>query len=79
MQAALERANARATRTQAEAVNAHAAAAAVRQLCDLTVGAPSRVQPVEQARDTLAVIDRCEVGGPLPGGAAWGAVRLHGQ
>ncbi|MFB7359607.1 hypothetical protein [Streptomyces gardneri] len=78
-QAALERANARAARTQAEAVNAHAAVAAVRGLCDLTIGASVRVQAVEQARDTLAVIDRCEAGGVLPGDGAWGSVWLHGN
>jgi hypothetical protein len=78
-QAALERANARAARTHAEAVNAHAAVAAVRSLCELTIGASSRVPAVEQARDTLAVIDRCQAGGPVPGDGAWGAVWLHGN
>ncbi|MFF6844717.1 hypothetical protein ACFY8X_39005 [Streptomyces tanashiensis] len=79
MQAALERANAQAARAHAAAVNAHAAVTAVRSLCDLTVEASVRVQAVEQARDTLAVIDQCEAGGLLPGDAAWGAVWLHGS
>ncbi|MFH8581699.1 hypothetical protein [Streptomyces zaomyceticus] len=78
-QAALERANARSARTHAEAVHAHAAVTAVRQLCDLTIQASCRVQAVEQARDTLAVIERCEAGGVLPGDAAWGTVWLHGN
>ena len=80
VQADLERANARAARAHAAAVDAEAAVAAVRRLCDLTISASVRVQAVEQARDTLAVIDSCMDGnGALPGDAAWGSVWLHGD
>lgn len=76
-QAALERAHACAARTHAEAVNAHAAVAAVRRLSELTVEESSRVQAVEQARDTLAVIDKVLAGEATPGDEAWGTVWLH--
>lgn len=78
-QAATERANARAARAYAEAVTAQAALAEVRRLCDMTIDASVRVQAVEQARDTLAVIDSITEGQPLPGDAAWGSVWLHGN
>lgn len=35
-----------------------AAIAEVRRLCDLTIAASCRVQAIDQARDTLAVLDR---------------------
>ena len=77
--AMLERANARAARTHAEAVNAQAAVAEVRRQCQLTIDASVRVQAVEQARDTLAVVDRCMAGATTPGDDAWGTVWLHGN
>ncbi|MEU9703046.1 nuclease-related domain-containing protein [Streptomyces sp. NPDC047981] len=78
-QAALERANARAARVHAEAVNVQAAVAEVRRLSTVTIEASLRVQAVEQARDTLAVIDRCLAGEATPGDGAWGSVWLHGN
>lgn len=39
------------------AENAEAAIARVRRLCELTIAASCRVQAIEQARDTLAVLD----------------------
>jgi len=78
VQAELERANARAARTHAESVNIKAAVTEVRRLCDLTIAASVRVQAVEQARDTLAVVDACmDETKALPGDEAWGAVWLH--
>ncbi|HEY5835040.1 hypothetical protein [Streptomyces sp.] len=41
----------------------------VRRLCDLTIRASVRVQAVEQARDTLAVIESATVCTPEPAGA----------
>lgn len=77
--AALERSSAREARTHASAVNAHAAVAEVRRLCDLTIQSSVRAQAVAQARDTLAVIDSCMAGETVPGDAAWGTVWLHGN
>jgi hypothetical protein len=73
------RAHARTARVHAEAVTTQAALAAVRRLCETTVANSSRVQAVEQARDTLAVIDSVTDGQPLPGDAAWHSVWLHGD
>jgi hypothetical protein len=73
------RAHARAARTHAEAVTTQAALTAVRRLCDLTISASARVDAVDQARDTLAVIDSVTEGQPLPGDAAWHSVWLHGN
>ena len=73
------RANARSARTHAEAVTTQAALAEVRRLCDLTIAASVRVAAVDQARDTLAAIDRITEGKLLPGDAAWGSVWLHGD
>jgi hypothetical protein len=78
-QAATARAHARAARAYAEGVSAHAALAEVRRLCDTTIAASSRVQAVEQARDTLAAIDSVMEGPTLPGDAAWHSVWLHGN
>lgn len=78
-QAATARANARASRTHAEAVTTNAALAEVRRLCDLTIAASVRVDAVDQARDTLAVIDAVTGTVALPGDAAWGSVWLHGN
>lgn len=78
-QAALARANARAARAHAEAVTAQAALAEVRRLCDLTIAASVRVDAVDQARDTIAAIDRITADRPLPGDAAWHSVWLHGN
>jgi hypothetical protein len=39
------------------------ALAAVRRLCQLTIDASCRVQAIDQARDTLAVIDAALAGG----------------
>lgn len=77
--AATERANARAARAHADAVTAQAVVAEVRRLCDMTIAASVRVDAVDQARDTLAVIDAITEGKPLPGDAAWGIVWLHGN
>lgn len=77
--AALARANARAARAHAEAVTAQAALAEVRRLSDLTIAASVRVDAVDQARDTLAAIDRITADQPLPGDAAWHSVWLHGN
>ncbi|MFF8910558.1 hypothetical protein [Streptomyces olivaceoviridis] len=73
------RANARAARTHAEAVTTQAALAEVRRLCDMTIADSVRVQAVQQARDTLAVIDSVSGDQPLPGDAAWHSVWLHGD
>jgi len=78
-QAATARATARAARAHAEAVTAQAAVAAVRRLCDLTIAASHRVQAIDQAQDTLAVINSITEGQPLPGDAAWHSVWLHGN
>jgi hypothetical protein len=77
--AALEMSRAREERTHAAAVNAQAAVAQVRRLCDLTIQLSVRVQAVTQARDTLAVVDACMAGETVPGDAAWGTVWLHGN
>lgn len=42
------------------AEKAEAAVARVRRLCDLTIDASCRVQAIDQARDTLAALDREE-------------------
>jgi len=73
------RADARAARAYAETVTAHAALAAVRRLCALTINASVRVQAVTQAHDILAVIDAVTDGTPLLGDAAWHSVWLHGN
>ncbi|MFD9443452.1 hypothetical protein [Streptomyces sp. NPDC060001] len=73
------RANARSARTHAEAVTTQAALAQVRRLCDMTISESVRVQAVEQARDTLAVIDAVTGTALLPGDGAWGSVWLHGN
>jgi hypothetical protein len=73
------RANARTARTHAEAVTTQAALAEVRRLCDMTIADSVRVQAVQQARDTLAVIDSITGDQPLPGDAAWHSVWLHGD
>lgn len=57
-QAEVQRARAREARARAEAVTAQAALDAVRRLCNLTIDASVRAQAIEQARDTLTVIDR---------------------
>lgn len=75
----IARARASAARTHAEAVTTQAALAQVRRLCKLTIAASHRVQAVEQAQDTLAVIDSITEGKPLPGDAAWHSVWLHGN
>ncbi|MFK0288275.1 hypothetical protein ACIQVL_48560 [Streptomyces sp. NPDC090499] len=72
-------ARAQAARAHAEAVTAQAAVAEVRRLCDMTIAGSSRVQAIEQARDTLTVIDAITGGQPLPGDAAWHSVWLHGN
>jgi hypothetical protein len=64
--AALEMSRAREARTHAAAVNAQAAVAQVRRLCDLTIESSVRVQAVTQARDTLAVVDACMAGRRCP-------------
>jgi hypothetical protein len=79
VKAELERANARAARAHGAAVNAQAAVAEVRRLCDLTIQSSVRVQAVVQAQDALAVIDSCMAGETVPGDAAWGTVWLHGN
>jgi hypothetical protein len=78
-QAATERANARAARAHAEAVTSQAALAQVRRLCDMTIESSIRTQAIDQARDTLAVIDCVTDNLPLPGDAAWHSVWLHGN
>jgi hypothetical protein len=60
-------------------VNAQAAVAEVRRLCDLTITSSVRVDAVAQARDTVAIIDSCMAGETVPGDAAWGTVWLHGN
>ncbi|MGW4270782.1 hypothetical protein ACWEGQ_00090 [Streptomyces seoulensis] len=77
--AEIARVNARTARTHAEAVTVQAALAEVRRLCDMTIADSVRVQAVQQARDTLAVIDGITEGKPLPGDAAWHSVWLHGD
>lgn len=78
-QAARLRAEARTARVHAQAVTTEAALAEVRRLCDLTIAASVRVDAVDQARDTLAVIDAVTGTAQLPGDAAWGSVWLHGN
>ncbi|MEV4975608.1 hypothetical protein [Streptomyces scopuliridis] len=79
VQASALRADARAARAHAEAVQARAALAEVRRLCNLTISASVRVQAIEQAQDTLAVIEAVTGNKPLPGDAAWHSVWLHGD
>lgn len=78
-QAHAAHADARAARSHAEAVNARAAVAEVRRLCDLTISASARVQAIDQARDTLAVLDSITGADQLPGDGAWGTVWLEGN
>jgi hypothetical protein len=78
-QADVQRARAAAARTLAEAVTDRAALDAVRRLCRLTIHASSRVQAIQQAEDTLTVIDRITVGETTPGDDAWGTVWLEGN
>jgi hypothetical protein len=78
-QAETARANARTARTHAEAVTTQAALAEVRRLCELTISSSIRVGAVEQATDTLALIESITGGQPLPGDAAWHSVWLHGD
>lgn len=73
------RAQAMTARVHAHAVTASAVVAEVRRLCNLTIDASVRVQAVEQARDTLAVIDSITGGAPSDADAAWGSVWLHGK
>lgn len=73
------RADARAARSHAEAVTSHAAVAEVRRLCEMTIRESVRADAIQQARDTLAVIDSITGREPLPGDAAWGSVWLHGD
>jgi hypothetical protein len=77
--AATASADARAARSHAEAVIAHATVAEVRRLCEMTIADSVRAQAVQQARDTLAVIESIGEGMPLPGDAAWHSVWLHGD
>ncbi|BCK73966.1 hypothetical protein Srufu_079190 (plasmid) [Streptomyces libani subsp. rufus] len=77
--AATLRANARASRAQAEATASHLAVAQIRRLCDLTINASCRTQAIEQAQDTLAVLDAITPDKALPGDAAWHSVWLHGD
>lgn len=73
------RANARAARTHAEGVAANAALSEVRRLCAMTIDGSVRVAAVDQARDTLAVIDSVMETTTFPGDAAWHSVWLHGD
>jgi hypothetical protein len=77
--AATLRANARAARAQSEAAAAHLAVAEVRRLAELTINTSVRSQAVEQARDTLAVLDAINPDTAMPGDAAWHSVWLHGD
>lgn len=77
--AATSRAHARAARAYAEGVTANAAVAGVRRLCETTIASSQRVQAVEQARDTLTVIDTIMEATTFPGDEAWGTVWLHGN
>ena len=77
--ASTARANARAARTHAEAVTVQAALSEVRRLCDMTIANSASVRAIQQARDTLAVIDSITDGEPIPGDAAWHSVWLHGN
>jgi len=79
-QAATERAHARASRAYAESAASRAALAEVRRLCTMTIADSVRAQAVEQARDTLAVIEGITAEDPpFPGDAAWHSVWLHGD
>lgn len=78
-QADAEYANARAARTHAEAVTTNAALAEVRRLCELTITASMRTQAIDQAHDTLAVIDAVMDRPVFPGDEAWHSVWLHGN
>ena len=80
VQAQLEYVHAREARLHAESVHTQAALAQVRKLCDMTIHGSVRVQAVEQAQDTLTLIDQCMDGQKaLPGDEAWGSVWLHGN
>jgi hypothetical protein len=45
----------------------------------MTIAASIRVQAIEQARDTLAVIDAISDDAPTTEDDAWGSVWLHGK
>jgi hypothetical protein len=72
-------AEARTARVHAEAVTAQATVSEVRRLCETTISASIRVGAVQQATDTLALIDSIASPDPLPGDAAWHSVWLHGN
>jgi hypothetical protein len=78
-QAATLRAEARAARAHATAVTARATVSEVRRLCDMTIAASIRVQAIEQARDTLAIIEAISDDAPTTEDDAWGSVWLHGK
>lgn len=74
------RAQARADRTHAETAGLLQAIDDVRRLCALVIDSSMRVQAIEQAQDTLAVIDAALAGDkPSPGDSAWHTVWLEGK
>lgn len=58
LRAERDEARGRVEQAEAELEKAHATAAEVRRLCELTIRASSRVHAVDQARDTLAILDQ---------------------
>lgn len=77
--AELEVVRAREARIHAEAVSDRAALAEVRRLCTMTIQVSCRAQAIDQAQDTLAVIDRVTAGETTPADGAWGTVWLEGN
>lgn len=74
------RAEARAARTHAETTGLRQAIDDVRRLCTMTIEASVRVHAVEQAHDTLTLIDAALNGDkPSPGDGAWHTVWLEGK
>ena len=74
------RAQAHAARTNAETAGLRQAIDAVRRLCQLTIDMSCRSQAIDQARDTLTLIDSALDGDkPSPGDGAWHTVWLEGK
>ncbi|CAM5496087.1 MULTISPECIES: hypothetical protein [Streptomyces] len=74
------RAEARAARTHAETAGLRLAIDEARRLCEMTIDSSMRVDAVDQARDTLTVIDAAIAGDkPSPGDGAWHTVWLEGK
>jgi multidrug resistance efflux pump len=74
------RAEARADRTHAETAGLRQAIDDVRRLCTLVIEQSVRVHAIEQAQDTITLIDAALAGDkPSPGDGAWHTVWLEGK